>query len=994
MGPINGKAIFNQKGTRGFSEPRSWRGDKGDDLVSIDYPTHALFTDPYGDLRQDSARPIFTEWMLGSSTWDNPDRWTEDVLKGVRSRLETNKLGIFSPAFARFQEGSGNGDGFSVTRWLGNKPYPKAFGDRSWHEGYKRLLRSLQAIPQKSGPYYSGDTDITTGAGDDVVMPGWLGNGTINTGAGNDIILSSPQVNAAVLYDTRFAGYGSNRFNANQYVYLPTAYAGKGTKQNPNPFNSKGNTYRTGAGNDLIYYDGGTDKAFGGEGNDIFAPSFGSFNWAIDTLVQDVGASFFTPKSSYDGNSAATLLTEAPAGLDSAYALYAPFTGRKSLVSPLSALDRKQELPTNATLGHDYGAYGYSLDYERTTKDPYTIEKSSFLPSLNSGLSGDPATIDNYVNILGGQKLYGGPGNDLFYGIDPGFYQGFETAGNGKGLRLAFNRGKNTTGREHAQIIEPIQMLGGLGSDYFSLGNPANLDPDRIVGGDYIYRISGNHDAFLNRSDKSFGSQASADVFDFNVTYQGENWERTIVTSPGSEGTTNTAQDYANAGFAAMSAVQGLADAFGKAMPVWGAIAGLGSFVTSLTGLFQPKPKDPITQTDKYFRDPLGSWSKKTNIQDWDPLDAIVIRVDPADSRSSREDRWEKANFSFKSTSDTSDKNALDINYEWGNEKPATIVRLENFNDKTSQGKGAWFAWNFNEEKRLQIDSSHLSFFGQIPLGQKAAPLNAYKDEYGFDVKAGESVFRWTDSELRNRDQLSQMRSLSESIVVQLDTRALGYFWEPRYQGKAIPSSTDKNPIIDDLKLDEQESKLWIKKKIQPDQPMKWISHTFEEISKNPAAQREALRATTVWDTELPAQSAQKSNENRVAIDTEDSITGLTKGMTLLKKEIKSGIDKLNFDPLTGEQLSFSTAGRLINKKEMLPLDLNDVRGVIAQSYGKARSDSAMVYYTAPENSKFALLKAIVDNNAAKAIYGLKQNQVLRDESRFGIDLNRDNFLG
>ena len=537
-------------------------------------------------------------------------------------------------------------------------------------------------------------------------------------------------------------------------------------------------------------------------------------------------------------------------------------------------------------------------------------------------------------------------------------------------------------------------MLGGLGSDYFSLGNPANLDPDRIVGGDYIYRISGNNDDFLNRSDKSFGSQASADVFDFNVTYQGENWERTIVTSPDSEGTANTAQDYANAGFAAMSAVQGLADAFGKAMPVWGAIAGLGSFVTSLTGLFQPKPKDPITQTDKYFRDPLGSWSKKTNIQDWDPLDAIVIRVDPADSKSSREDRWEKANFSFKSTSDTSDKNALDINYEWGNEKPATIVRLENFNDKTSQGKGAWFAWNFNEEKRLQIDSSHLSFFGQIPLGQKAAPLNAYKDEYGFDVKAGESVFRWTDSELRNRDQLSQMRSLSESIVVQLDTRALGYFWEPRYQGKAIPSSTDKNPIIDDLQLDEQESKLWIKKKIQPDQPMKWISHTFEEISKNPAAQREALRATTVWDTELPAQSAQKSNENRVAIDMEDSITGLTKGMTLLKKEIKSGIDKLNFDPLTGEQLSLTTAGRLINKKEMLPLDLNDVRGVVAQGYGPARSDSAMVYYTAPENSKFALLKAIVDNNSAKAIYGLNQNQVLRDESRFGIDLNRDNFLG
>jgi hypothetical protein len=152
MGPINGKAIFNQKGTRGFSEPRSWRGGKGDDLVSIDYPTHALFTDPYGDLRQDSARPIFTEWMLGSSTWDNPDRWTEDVLKGVRSRLETNKLGIFSPAFARFQEGSGNGDGFSVTRWLGNKPYPKALATGAGMKAISDCFAPSKPFPKSQVP--------------------------------------------------------------------------------------------------------------------------------------------------------------------------------------------------------------------------------------------------------------------------------------------------------------------------------------------------------------------------------------------------------------------------------------------------------------------------------------------------------------------------------------------------------------------------------------------------------------------------------------------------------------------------------------------------------------------------------------------------------------------------------------------------------------------------------------------------------------------------
>ena len=44
-----------------------------------------------------------------------------------------------------------------------------------------------------------------------------------------------------------------------------------------------------------------------------------------------------------------------------------------------------------------------------------------------------------------------------------------------------------------------------------------------------------------------------------------------------------------------------------------------------------------------------------------------------------------------------------------------------------------------------------------------------------------------------------------------------------------------------------------------------------------------------------------------------------------------------------------------------------------------------MVYYTAPENSKFALLKAIVDNNSAKAIYGLIRIKY--------FEMNRDSEL-
>ncbi|MEX0588344.1 MAG: hypothetical protein WD136_03725 [Cyanobium sp.] len=934
----NGKAIFNQAGTQTFPpDERRWSGGKGDDLVSIDYPTHALFTDRSRYLIDESTYRKFYSWFQGSNQRDNPNVWTEQVLKDVRAQIANGKFGIFSPAFPRFnQQSSGNGDGFTIAK-LGKSVGDQGliFGRKTYQEGYEFFFKNLLAIPRQGrlqGTPLSADTTISTGLGRDVVMPGLMGNGKVETGGGNDIILSSSQVFATASQDTRkvINTFGSDRLFANNYIYLPIPYALTGSKYNP-----KGNSFKAGDGNDLIYYDGGTSEAYGDSGNDIFAPSFGSFNWAVDTLIQtESGGRSFGPATWRE--------TDGWRSEDELILFgnqQSPLNGKEYLLSPLTIFDRKQEAKAEDTLGRDFGAFGYNLNYEGSlgSDNPglanyvKQINKKILSTEQNSGLSSKSGTIfaDEFINTLGGQKLYGGNGDDRFYGIDPDFYKGFETAGDGKGLRLAFNRGPNAIGRQHAQIIKPVEMFGGLGSDYFSFGNPSNLDPDKIVGGDYIYRISGNSDSYLDRSSKSFGSKASGDLFEFSLTYKGENWVTNVVSTPGAEGSANTAQEYINGGASAITAITGIANAVGTLTPIWSAIAGVAGFAGSLAGgLFSPKPKQEISREDKFFRDPIGNWRKKTNIQDWDPADAIVINVDPADSNSSTDDRWQNVKFELKPTSDTGSNNALDITYQSSSDKSSVpIIRLENFNDETSQGKGAWFVWNFNEGKRTKVDASHLSFFGQTQLAQKAAPLAAYKDEFGFNVPTGERVFRWTDTSLLNNGQLNKLKTLSEKIIVQLDTRKLGYYWDPRYKGDASSSSVAGNPVINNLQLNLQESRLWYKNNSR-----EWSSYTYNELSVDPMAQRLALQASPVWDTTTPVLFGDSPKAGRRAVDTADTITGIIDGMNLLEVEIDNGIDDLVLSSTDSRMTRGEVRGRLLNDPLFSLKDLNDVVGVVNQN--------------------------------------------------------------
>jgi len=851
-----GKAIFNPE-ARSAIYNRNWQGGNADDLVSIDHPGHVMFQFDSDDLRFGSAATVLNNWspyLTQSLEGADADLWTEEMLLGVTDRLRKGSFGVFSPLFRN----TNDGDGFVVTRQLGNYPIKTAFGRREWKESFTYLVSRLKTIPRFIGPTSGepnpifGQTSIHTGGGEDIVMPGWLGNGIVDTGDGADIILSSPQIHAVSLYDVRFVDhiFSSDELFANHYVYYPSAYSTKETAYNP-----KGNLYKAGEGDDLIYYDSGVGEAFGEEGDDVFAPSFGSFNWAIDTLFQAprLGPNYKLGSDKFDSN-----LT-----LD--WATYAPYPGQQALLSPLKTFNRKRDfkdVPLDQTIGQSYGdTYGYSLQFDADIKGRgqmkyyvSTIKKESLNP-LNSGLSknaqGTVALDNQYFNVLGGQKLYGGNGNDIFYGLDPDFYQGYRTAGNGQGLRVAFNRGKDAEGRQVAQAVNPVEMYGGLGGDYFALGNPNNLSAaDRTNNSrDYFYRISGNHDEFLSKNNAFFNAQPSPDVFEFNLSYEGENWTSS-VSSESEEGGAS-ASDVLNLAGASLSLIQSAAgavkDTLPKIFPVLGLLGSAASLVGTSLGINPAKPKKEADEQKDYFRNPLGSWQQKTRIQDWDPSDAIMIRVDPPSQQTSAS-RWSGVSLKLEKATD-SEGSALDINYESIGQNKKTLVRLEEFYAQPRQGLKNWYVGNFNTGSYEIINSDDIAFFGQLPFGTK---LPGYPDQYNFQVEANERIFRWTDTELLNQGELEKRKTLSETLAVQLDTRSLGYYWDIKYNDPIVsPNAQDpNNPKLKDLTINQNSSKLWYRDAAQDGT---WKNFTFADItSGNRDAVTAARRATPIWSQSQP----------------------------------------------------------------------------------------------------------------------------------------------
>jgi hypothetical protein len=857
-----GKALFNSSG-KVAQTPRIYFGQNRDEYLAIDDPALALWSNPQTKLRTPTAtKYAVQEWLRGASFNANPDVWVKDTLKGVRGRLDTSPLGVFTPAFPTVKnpgiqrdgkllpDPGNNGDGVSVTRYFGTikggEATPRPFGDRP-DAAYLGLLNALATItPQNSAECAKKRCNrIQLSGGNDVVMPGWIGNAVINSGAGDDIILASPQVNVVVNFSDRtfYAG-----LKPSARVYYPTPYALKGTASN-----NLGNIFSGAAGNDVIYYDGSVAEAYGGDGDDILAPSFGSFNWAFDTLIQ----------GTFTETAATRALKNPVSGFGPRLRVYRDATDRPNakleLLEGIALVSGTKALlgpDTNLRRGLNQTPNNTRNDCTKDCVDSYNFENfingepvrnPAVLP-FNIGLNGDPASgkpkIDKEINKLGGQDLYGGAGDDIIYGIDPDFYRGFNTAANGQGIRLAFNNpGQDGTvdGRQYAQVFQSVDMFGGTGGDYFALGNPRNLDPARLDGRS-LYRISGNSDSFKSKNTSDFGV-LEGDVFEVNLTYEGANWTSSVA-SPG--GASDSPAKLVKAGADAIKVVNDLSK-FGAlaaiAMPKFAAVAGLVSFVAGLVDGFQPEPEKSIEE-GPFYSDPIGKWRTTIEIQDWDPADSITLHVDPSNSQSDPGTRWDNVQFGLDPNPTSDNAGALTITAQLSGESTSRpLIVLEQFTAKENV-EGAWWAWDFRqaggEGAYVPITKDHLSFFGQVDPS-KASVAEAYNDQYDFPVAQGSPLFRWNDPALKNAGLLDTLRSNSERIVIQLDTMSLGYYWDIHYLGEASgPDSPITNP-----RVDEKASKLWV---VNPDAGAavedRWIGYSLEDLAANPEL---AKKGNPVW---------------------------------------------------------------------------------------------------------------------------------------------------
>lgn len=856
-----GKALFSSSGKVATS-PQVYIGPRtGDVYLAIDDPALALWSKPQTSLRTDEATKLaFPEWLRGASYDANPDVWVRETLQGVRQQLDTSPFGVFTPAFPTVKNytpsfTTTNGDGVSVTRHFGEikryevrdqrwiyPPYP--FGtNRGANPGpkaaYLGLLSAMATVTPQTTCTSSQPrcNSIVLYGGNDVVMPGWIGNAVIDAGEGDDIILASPQVNVAVYFGIS-ADYPQQQTSR---LYYPTPYALQGTASNIN-----GNVFSGGAGSDVIYYDGSVAEAYGGTGDDILAPSFGSFNWAFDTLFQ----------GTYTNPGAAWLAKNPIRADEPPLRVYQAFGDNWAKQGEVTLQGMAVISGSKALLGPDTDLRR-GLDPNEFNSSTYALGRASgTVDRLNVGLvadtvNGNTKIDDATVNRLGGQKLYGGEGSDLIYGLDPDFYKGFKTAADGQGLRVPFNNpgadGK-VDGRQYAQVFESVQMFGGTGKDYFALGNPGNLDPGRLDG-NYLYRISGNSDSFKSKGAPDFGI-LEGDVFEVNLTYEGANWTSSVA-GPGGAGGVVSATSVVKAGFDAIKVVNDLSKIAGLAflgIPQFAAVASLGSFVAGIVPLFQPEAEKPITPESPFYRDPIGNWRKAIQIQDWDPADSITIHVDPSNSVGDSSRRWDQVQFGIINTTDTTNEGALTITAQVGGEAaPRPLISLERFTAKDGVA-GTWWAWDFRQAggkgAYVPITKDNLSFFGQVDPA-KASVLVPYVDQYSFPVVQGTPLFRWTDDSLKNNEELlNTLRSNSERIVIQLDTMSLGYYWDIRYLGEASGPDTP----INNLSVDQKASKLWV---VNPDPgaAQRWIGYSLEDLAANPEL---TTKATPIWSLGNP----------------------------------------------------------------------------------------------------------------------------------------------
>ena len=604
-----------------------------------------------------------------------------------------------------------------------------------------------------------------------IAVTGPLSHTDITLGNGNNIIAASPVMTAALHRTIRPSWSGIYRrvyadFHADTVLY-PSSVG-----------QHLSNTLTAGDGNNLIYYDSSFSDITAGRGNNIFLPSFGAFNWAID-WIPAYGALIDSPSpwGSTSNLNANWLIKD-----ESGRPLISPIPWDSIIVNPRTG---KQQAITDSYLkrNSDFAATQQRGSINNLyTINSYNKQGSSFQRTylnnerLNDNDNASALKTYNPVNQLGGTRIKANGGNNIFYGLDWSFWKhllptvGTTTANQpaqGDYKRAAQHRWKTTT------------FMGGRGSNTFNLGNVIDhiTDNGLFYDGDASYQLSLTHDRiYSNRYDirnlgSSFGNATdlvtgSPLMSLINLQLQAD--PETIALSiqnadPGQEGANgaeragawngvansasqlvgNTAkinEDFAkriggDQKLSWLSTSKTLATLVGSALPFMDTAIAITNAVIGLVNLFSAKPAKPPKQEIKitYQKQDLDPARKAILINDWHPSTRININIPSVDAS-----QWNNLTFEVKEPgSGVSSRNTQLGTYlnlrKHDNVNNKTLdfplVVLQNVDFKETKNSNpldtgfGYFSYSFIDPDGAgelssgfkPISTSNLKLFGQLP---------------------------------------------------------------------------------------------------------------------------------------------------------------------------------------------------------------------------------------------------------------------------------------
>ncbi len=916
-------------------------------IGTTDYPANALPGSP--SFSNSTQWPWSVKWP-----WSMQQRVTPDISANAIGQDVANYLaqtiagkGLFSPLVPGAQDGfvsmsSFNYQQHAVKRKDVNLGPDFDYVIQTALDGYNKILTKQS---------FAGRNAIDFGKNDqnNVFVLGPYSNTDIVLGNGNNVIANSPvmfDAVSAILQQPTGATYPQKKWNE---VFYPSAQGLKGS-----------NTLKVGDGNNVIYYDSSIAKIMTGNGDNVFLPSFGSFNWAYNNFQQQTGVNGAAPASN---GTWLTPVTQEALSNSGAYTL----ANRYALIANLPS--------------------GYGVN------DP-DYAQMVFVGSVAGAPNNpsDPKTGVIDVNLLpkiGGEFIAGGKGDDVFYGIDPKFfsYQADGQVGfSGEDSRTVFKIADQSTKNERFsyQQYETVTMVGGGGNDLFYLGDPTDIGADGLhYRGSFSYQIATSHSALATEAQKkqlAYGNlDFGANTIVINLSANVNNYTNSAQSFDPKTGKDPSGVDLYKAGMGVSKSLAKTYKVFDK-LPgkniipwndmFWSAVQGIETVVKLLA---PPDPK-PITLDTTTLSQPLGDWRKAVEINDWNPGTIVRINVDPTITTAPKSARWSNIEFTIDAPGLSSDASfGTTVSYKQnGTAKP--LLRL----DGLGHDIYGYQSYDFETGKYTAVTQKNLAFMGTIAIGVDGInPLKNYTAYNGFVFSStdpstpsmapgGAYQFYWNDQSNSQID-LTPARESARDISIQFDSRSLGWYWQPELVSSLPKGAKDvsEEAFVNSLSVDNKASKLWIESA-----PGRWTYFTFDQFDTNVEAYRSSLLAKTFYQI--------NGAENLVS-DEQEFTNTLVKGLV----ELKAVVPDLALVKPQGSGAAQLTTLRQITHIEA-GQDGAGHKGVAV--YFKTLADGDNVYKT-------FIYKNGQDVVSDAAIM-LSANDVLKAETQYKADINLNSIKG